>query len=299
MQSLAAKHRNASSAPRRKIPPATAATTAFVPAQTVATACEERHESIIMTQFKADQHHMTHIKSRIKRTAIKRSTLTRYQEWLTAFMQKQSYTGDEARMFVWLTLWHLDVGDWQRGLELAGFALTEGMSAPNDFARTLAETVTEEMVSGILKEGTVTHHLDLLDALAQQINDYDMTDQITAKLYKARALARLDSDPEKARELLLMAAELDSKAGVKRYLKALEARKKPTTRKAENIQDYSLSARAAAKLANMAQPTFIRHAKKHPDLLPRLEIPVGTRHLYRFNPKHVKAYIARHMVNAT
>jgi hypothetical protein len=138
----------------------------------------------------------------------------------------------------------------------------------------------------------------LLDALALQVDGYDMTDQITAKLYKARALARLQRDPETARELLLTATQLDPKAGVKRYLKALDAGNKPTVKKeVANIQDYSLSARAAATLANMTPPAFLRHAKKHPDLLPRLEIPVGARHLYRFNPKHVKAYMKQHLVN--
>ncbi len=67
------------------------------------------------------------------------------------------------------------------------------------------------------------------------------------------------------------------------------------------IHEYSLSGRAAAAMANMTAPAFLRHAKKSPDLLPRIEIPVGNtgnRHLYRFNPKHVKAYMVRHLVIA-
>ncbi|UOG93186.1 MAG: hypothetical protein L3K52_05490 [Candidatus Thiothrix sulfatifontis] len=64
------------------------------------------------------------------------------------------------------------------------------------------------------------------------------------------------------------------------------------------IHEYSLSGRAAAAMANMTAPAFLRHAKKHPNLLPRIEIPVGNRHLYRFNPKHVKAYMVRHLVMA-
>lgn len=267
-------------------------------APTLAAAREERHENIIMAQFNADYHRMTHIKSRTTRVSVKRSALTQYQQWLDAFQHQQGYEGKEATMFVWLTLWHIDVGDWQRGLELASFALNEGLTAPKDFNRTLAETVAEEIAGGILKTGELANHADLLDALAQRVDRHDMTDQITAKLYKARALARLHSDPDKARELLLTAAQLDPKAGVKRYLQALDAGNKPTVKKeVANIQDYSLSARAAAKLANMTAPAFLRHAKKHPDLLPRLEIPVGARHLYRFTPKHVKAYMKQHLVN--
>lgn len=67
---------------------------------------------------------------------------------------------------------------------------------------------------------------------------------------------------------------------------------------AYEIQEYSLSGRAAAAMANMTAPAFLRHAKKNPELLPRIEIPLGTRNLYRFNPKHVKAYMTHHLVMA-
>jgi hypothetical protein len=293
MLSPAAQHRHSSG--NREALPTTAATN-----DTATAAREERHDTLVMTQFKADYHRMTHIKSRVTRIAVKRGILSQYQEWLNTFMDKQSYEGKETMMFVWLTLWHLDVGEWERGLALARFALHEGMGAPKDFARSLAETVTEEIAGGILKTGELASHADLLDELAQLVDGRDMTDQITAKLHKARALARLTSDPATAREYLLTAAQLDPASGVKRYLKALDAGAKPQGKTAVvvDIQEYSLSARAAAKLANMTAPAFIRHAKKHPDLLPRVEIPIGTRHLYRFTPKHVKAYMKQHLVKA-
>ncbi|UJS23372.1 phage terminase small subunit [Thiothrix winogradskyi] len=290
MLSPAAQHRTGTRTTRAELP-ATAAT--------VNPAREACHDSIIAAQFSADYHRMSHIKSRATRASAKRQALTQYQAWLNTFMVQQAYESKAAIMFVWLTVWHIDVGEWQRGLELARFALAERLSAPKDFSRTLAETVTEEIAGGILKAGDTATHADVLDDLAQVVSGYDMTDQITAKLHKARALARLDTDPEKARELLLIAAQLDPNSGVKRYLKTLDAGAKPTPSQApEKIADYSLSARAAATLANMTAPAFLRHAKKHPELLPRLEIPVGTRHLYRFNPKHVKAYMKHHLVNA-
>ncbi len=287
MLSPAAQHRTGNSTRRADLP--TAATPQAVR--------DSLHDSIVMMQFNADYHRMSHIKSRVTRATIKRQVLTQYQAWLNTFMVQHAYESKDAIMFVWLTVWHIDVSQWQRGLELARYALAEGMAAPKDFSRSLVETVTEEIAGGILKAGNAADYLDLLDDLAQLVDGYDMTDQITAKLHKARALARFDHDPTQARELLISAAQLDPKAGVKRHLQALDAGGKPTPRKAaDNIQDYSLSARAAATLANMTAPAFLRHAKKHPDLLPRLEIPVGTRHLYRFTPKHVKAYMKHHLV---
>lgn len=254
------------------------------------------YESVLMGQFEAGLNKMKHIKSRKLRMAAKRNALSRYQGWLDDFMQSPRLSGFPTEMFVWLLLWHIDVNDWQRALELARFALQAGFCAPKDFSRTLAETVCEEIAEGLLKTGDLTQYADVLTELRAVVSAHDMTDQITAKLYKASGLAKLTSQPEQAREDFLKALDLDDEAGVKRYLKALD-----TPQKAKgtpvNIQDYSLSARAAAQLANMTAPAFLRHAKKWPDKLPYIAIPVGQRTLYRFNPIHVKAYLRQRFVN--
>lgn len=256
------------------------------------------YESVIVGQFSADYHAMGHIKSRTRRVDAKRHALERYQQWLDAFMQRQGWEGREASMFVWLMLWHIDVGNWQRGLELARFALGVSLTSPKDFSRTLPETVCEEIAGGILKAGNPADHADVLEGLAALLSGHDMTDQISAKLHKARGMSLMDADPAQARQHLLKALELDSGAGVKRILQTLDSNKPKTRSQPVNIQDFSLSGREAATLANMTAPAFLRHAKKHPDLLPRVEIPVGKRNFYRFNPKHVRAYMKQHLIKS-
>lgn len=261
-------------------------------------AIEPRHEPVFVGQFNADFNQMAHIKSRVRRVDAKRHALERYQPWLTGFMQRNGWEGRESNMFVWLMLWHIDVGDWRRGLELARFALAAGMASPKDFSRTLAETVCEEIAGGILKAGCFTDNADVLEGLAELLAGHDMADQISAKLYKARALACIPFDTDKARQHLLKALELDSGAGVKRILKTLDGNQRQPRSQPVNIQDFTLSGRAAAQLANMTAPAFLRHAKKHPDQLPRVEIPIGKRTIYRFNPKHVRAYMKQHLINS-
>lgn len=261
-------------------------------------AIEPKHEPVFLGQFKADFNQMAHIKSRARRVDAKRNALTRYQQWLTDFMRRQGWEGREINMFVWLMLWHMDVGDWRRGLELARFALAAGMASPKDFSRTLAETVCEEIAGGILKAGCFNSHADVLEGLAELLAGHDMTDQISAKLCKARGLACIPLDTDKARQHLLQALELDSGAGVKRILKALDGNQRHPRSQPVNIQEFTLSGRAAAQLANMTAPAFLRHAKKHPDQLPRVEIPIGKRTLYRFNPRHVRAYMKQHLINS-
>ena len=256
------------------------------------------HQNIWLAQFDSELSQMSHIKSRTRRIKAKQQVLARHQEWLEAFIECTDWTRRQKNMFVWLLVWHLDVSDWRRGLDLARFALNAGFTAPKDFARNLAETVCEEITSGILKADACHNHLALLDELAALVESQDMADQITAKLLKARALARIPLEPEKARELLLQALELDPKSCVKRHLKAVDAltQPKPAREPAINLKEFSLSANAAAKLANMTAPTFLRHAKKHPNLLQRVEIPVGNRNYYRFNPKQVRAYLRQNLV---
>lgn len=259
---------------------------------------ESKHESVFMAQFKAEFYQMGHIKSRARRKDVKRQVLGRHQEWLDSVMQRQQWQGDETNMFVWLTLWTLDIGEWKRGLDLARFALISGMTSPKEFNRSLAETVCEEIVGGILKAGDCHPYLNLLEDLAALLKGHDMADQITAKLYKARGLAWMTLEPSKARDMLLKALAFDVEVGVKRHLNTLNGHSRQSSSPLAAIQDYSLSGRAAAKLANMTAPAFLRHAKKHPDQLPHLAIPVGQRIIYRFNPKHVKAYLKQYFINS-
>lgn len=296
MLSPAAEHRMKASVARAASLPEPAAPA--TPDRKSKPAIEPHHEPVFMGQFKADYHQMTHIKSRTRRKEAKRAAVEKYQQWLTDFMHRQVWEAREINMFVWLMLWHIDAGDWWRGLELARFALAYGMCSPKDFSRTLAETVCEEIAGGILKSGNAADHADLLAELSKQVGGHDMADQIAAKLHKAQGLAMLNSDPEQARAQLLKALELDSGAGVKRILKALDGNQRKPRSQPVNIQEFSLSGRAAATLANMTAPAFLRHAKKHPDKLPRVEIPLGKRTLYRFNPKHVRAYMTQHLINS-
>ncbi|WP_298613005.1 phage terminase small subunit [uncultured Thiothrix sp.] len=260
------------------------------------------HESVLMGQFKADFQQLKHIKSRVRRNQEKQSLLGRYQGWLDSVLQEKtaSLVGTQASVFVWLLVWHLDVGEWLRGFELARVALKQGLAAPTDFSRSLAETVCEELVTGILKAELAPNYRLLLIELNALLAGQDMADPVTAKLYKALGLAYQHSEPEVAKAYFVQALERDSEVGVKRYLSALNGQGARRTR--EPVRDYrqfTLSAHAAAKLAQMTTPRFLRHAKKYPDLLPRLEINLNRRKIYQFNPVHVRAYLQAHLITSS
>jgi hypothetical protein len=259
-----------------------------------------KHGDILLGQFKADYHTLAHIKSRTRRTEAKRAILGTYQAWLDSYPNRTGQTSRDTNAYVWLLLWTIDAGQWARAVQLAQVAISHGMESPQDFSRSLAETICEEIAGGIIKAGNPADHADVLDALAALVESHDMADQVSAKLHKARALAKVGTDQDQARALFTQALTLDSGSGVKRYLAALDgANRKPTVKKPVlDISSYTLSGRAAAALANMTPPRFLRCAKRHPDLLPRIAIPMGTRTIYRFNPDNVRAFIKENHVSS-
>lgn len=260
----------------------------------------QRHDAVLRGVFQVDFSRAKTIKSHLRRKDFKRHALKRYQVWLDSFVKYLHKTGFDSEleeMFVWLMLWHIDVGDWRRGLQLAHVALTANMSVMKGFERNIAEVICEEIVGGILKSGASVEYADLLEELAELLADEDMLDQISAKLCKARGLSCIDSTPKQAIQFFEQALRLDENVGVKRYLKVLHSKPKPKSCKAyNNVQEYSLSATAAAKMANITTPTLIRRAKKYPDRLPHIAIPFGSRTFYRFSPKHVRAYMRKYLV---
>lgn len=255
-----------------------------------------QYEAVIREQFKADYHQMKRIKSRVRRSAVKGKVLVKYQGWLVDFMRRSSWTVKESSMFVWLMLWHIDAGDWGWSLELAGFAIEQGLSTPKDFERNLPEVVCEEIAGAILKVGKSEQYREVLFGLVTLVEGRDMTDPITAKLHKALGLSLLETEREQAQRHFEQALKLNPGVGVKRHLQTLKGYKRKPKRERPNLDAFSLSANAAAKLANLSTPAFLRHARKYPERLPHLEIPVGKRTYYRFNPHHVRAYLKNHLI---
>lgn len=243
------------------------------------------HESILLKQFAVDRNRLATIRSRTSRTTAKRGILENYSEWIGGFNPEAGYTREQESMFTWLLLWNVDVGNWEQAIKMAAFALASGLNAPVEFTRTLAETVTEQLADGINRAGEHERYKSLLDSLHELVRDQDMTDQITAKLYKACGLACIETDKERAKAMFIRAIELNPNAGVKRLLKQLSNGKKPVKTK-----NYSLSARNAAAELGVSLPTVIRHAKKHPDRLHHTCIQMGIRTVYRFNLADVKQY---------
>lgn len=267
---------------------------------------EKGGDAATILAFEADLNRMSHIRSRQRRNQFKRDLIPTYQPWINEQMQSESVSAKRQRMFVWLLLWRVDAGDWMGALDMLPFAFAHGMQAPQDFSRTLAEAVTEQIIDGVVNQKQEAEQVGLLNDLQRMIAGKDITDEISAKLHKCLGVAYLVSEPQKALGLFEQAIKLNPRAGVRRLIDKLnkpakvskkQAAKKAPIKKPDIKKQYELSARAAARRLGVSTPTVIRYAKKHPQELPHLLIPTGCRSLYRFSVSDVDEYKRKYLIN--
>jgi len=103
--------------------------------------------------------------------------------------------------------------------------LVHGLTLPDQYQRTTATLIAEEVAETELRKHTAKEPMEAM-AICQTIDmtlEHDMPDQVRAKLYKAAGYAMREAGkPEPAIEYLTRALTLHDKSGVKRDIELLE-----------------------------------------------------------------------------
>ena len=128
-------------------------------------------------------------------------------------------------------VWAIDCRDYALALRLGRYVVRHGLTLPDNFNRTAATFLTEEMSKPVLTLAAADADADLsastavLDEVAEIVADSDMPDVVRAKLCKARALARRGATDitTKAEALALFREALtrNPNAGVKKEIATL------------------------------------------------------------------------------
>ena len=125
-------------------------------------------------------------------------------------------------------LWRIDAGDLAGAIAIAHYAITHGLTPPDQFERGTAAIIAEEVADQALKQlddedantAALLEHLVSVEALTREA---DMHDQIRAKLHKALGYAqRTNGQLENAQATLERALTLNERIGVKKDLERLE-----------------------------------------------------------------------------
>lgn len=177
-----------------------------------------------LTELKNDIHVLRSMQSREKRNEVKKELIPKHMPYVLGIVQSGAKV-EQDEVITTIMLWCFDCGLFNQGLSLAEYALQNDLKMPDSFSRSTASIVAEEIGNAAHKayqDGQV-FKLDVLEKATQLTADYDMHDQIRAKLYLGigRTFLQLDRGSE-AVAFLKMAIAKNENCGGKTDLKKAE-----------------------------------------------------------------------------
>ena len=159
---------------------------------------------------------------------LKRELVGHYDEWINATLTAGK--GDQDNLLTTLMLWHIDIGNFGRALDIAEYAMKHDLKMPDAHQRTLATVVAEEIADTAKKLATSNEIDD--EQVAQVLRastitaDADMPDQVRAKLSRQVGELTEAVNPVFALDNFQNALKFDENSGVKGSIKRLEKRLK-------------------------------------------------------------------------
>ncbi|MEG6001121.1 phage terminase small subunit [Enterobacter hormaechei] len=186
------------------------------------------HEQILH-RLRMDLSRLSGVQSEETKAEMKKSMLPEYEGWIEGTLDGDSGRQDE--VITRLMVWAIDCRDYVLVMKLGRYVVRHGLTLPDNFNRTAATFLTEEMSKPVLTLAAADADADLsastavLDEVAEIVADSDMPDVVRAKLCKARALARRGATDitTKAEALALFREALtrNPNAGVKKEIATL------------------------------------------------------------------------------
>lgn len=129
-----------------------------------------------------------------------------------------------------LMVWAIDVCDYQRATTLARYMLANNINMPEQFERDTEDVFAEEMAAAYLCKDEPTITLDELLVVETLVGDFELYDEVRAKLYRAIGEAYAKAGDAKAIDYLEQAIGLNPQVGCKPLLNKL---KKDSTARTE------------------------------------------------------------------
>lgn len=186
------------------------------------------HEQILH-RLRMDLSRLSGVQSEETKAEMKKSMLPEYEGWIEGTLDGDSGRQDE--VITRLMVWAIDCRDHVLVMKLGRYVVRHGLTLPDNFNRTGATFLAEEMSKPLLTLAAADADADLssgiavLDEVAEIVADSDMPDVVRAKLCKARALARRGAADitTKAEALALFREALtrNPNAGVKKEIATL------------------------------------------------------------------------------
>ena len=166
-----------------------------------------------------DKRRLKEIQSIERKIDVKREVLPDYDEWVAGALE--GGRGGQDEVLVTVMIWRIDVGDYDGALRIAHYVITHDLVLPDQYERTVATFLVDEITDAALDEqkNDKRFPLQLLLELQSLTATCDMPDQVRSKLYKAIG-TELHSQGNlvDAKQHYERALELNERAGVKRFI---------------------------------------------------------------------------------
>lgn len=200
---------------------------------------------LMLCKLADDRRRLKSIQSVQTKIDIKATLLPEYKEWIDGVLA--SGRGAQDDVISTVLVWHIDVGDYDRALQIAAYALQHKFTLPDQYSRDIPTMLIDEF-SGAYLNGKLSNEpayaVEVLSAVGHLTESLDAPDQARAKLHKALGYALIavidKADPTDIAPTLIdqanaalvnfkRALELFEHVGVKKDIERLERRIKRAT----------------------------------------------------------------------
>lgn len=186
------------------------------------TPAQANQYELMLAKLANDRRRLHEVQSMERKAEVKRELLPDYAPWIQGVLEGNQGVQDDVLMTV--MVWRVDAGDIAGAVQIARYAIQHDLSMPDQYKRTTACLIAEEVADGAIKTIAAGNKVDvasLIDIVGLTQNQ-DMPDEVRAKLHKAVGYAFMESDKEKALGNLQRALALHEKVGVKKDIEKLE-----------------------------------------------------------------------------
>lgn len=239
-------------------------------------AARTAHEEVLY-RLRLAQARLKGVQARSAKAAIKKELLPDFSGWIEGTLEADG--GQQDEVIATLMVWAIDCGDLPLALRIGAYVVRHNLIMPDNFGRTAATVLTEEICNPVLTQAGTDADADLsafiepLDTLWEIVANQDMPDEVRAKLCKACAFARRglsDADSmASSLKLLREAMHLNPNAGVKREiatlsraLKKADSAAEPEDASTPQAQDESSKSKKTTRKPATRKTTATQKAKR-------------------------------------
>ncbi|EGO6390926.1 terminase [Salmonella enterica] len=183
----------------------------------------------MLHRLRLDKSELHRIMSNTAKAKRKALMLPEYDDWVDGVLSGNRGGADE--VITTLMTWYIDAGHIDRALEVGEYILRHKLPMPDNYRRTPATVLVEEICAPVLAAfkadpKKALHRVETLHRLNEVTEAEDMPDEVRAKLYKCLGYSlRLNEDEESRKAALShlrRAISLSTKIGVQRDIELLE-----------------------------------------------------------------------------